>query len=234
MRTLALAALVAALVASAPQARAVSLGQIDTFNDGTTDNWTVAASGSPHPAPPHVVGGGAGGAADDYLVLTSVGGFGPGSRLVTLNSTQWTGNYTAAGITGIEMDVRNLGTASLNLRLLFEDATGGPPVNVAATTLGFALPAGSDWTHVVFPIAASQLTATTGNASLALSRATMLRIYDSTGPTFPGPTSTAMLGVDNIRAVSVPEPATWTLVTAGIAAAGALTRRARRTSKRSH
>ena len=84
----------------ASPARAVSIGITDTFQDGTVMNWIVAAGpvGGPHPAPPQNVDNGQGGAADRFLLLTAIGGGGPGGRLTVLNGSQWAGNYLAAGI----------------------------------------------------------------------------------------------------------------------------------------
>ena len=49
--------------------------------------------------------GGPAGAGDQYMRITSNGGFGAGSRLTVLNRTQWLGNYIAAGVTAVEMDL---------------------------------------------------------------------------------------------------------------------------------
>jgi hypothetical protein len=47
-----------------------------------------------------------------------------------MNATQWAGDYLAAGIDGIAMDLRNLGTTDLTVRLLLEDPMGAPPANL--------------------------------------------------------------------------------------------------------
>src|SRR5215212_9214500 len=78
-------------------AHAVSLGQTDTFENGTTQGWVTALLGSPNPLPPaNVPTGGPAGANDNFLLLTSRGGGGPGSRLTGINTSQWAGNYAAA------------------------------------------------------------------------------------------------------------------------------------------
>lgn len=134
-------------------AHALAIGQIDTFQSGI-GGWF--AGGGPFgqfpPVPPHVVSsGGPTGANDAFLQVTSSGGDGPGSRLVAMNASQWAGNYLTAGFTTIEMDVRNIGASDLILRLLFEDPIAAPPANIAVSTLGVVVPAGSDWTHIIFP-----------------------------------------------------------------------------------
>ena len=202
--TIAAAAMVMAL-AVPRSASAVTIDQVDTFEDGTTQDWVV---GGPHPAPPiNVPTGGPTGAGDRFLQLTAVGGSGAGSRLAVINDTQWAGDYLAAGVTGIEMDVKNLGDSTLALRVLFQDPPGNAPVNLAVSTDSIALPAGSGWIHVVFPIAASDLTATLGSVNAALTNATEMRIFHGTTANFPGDLIVAQLGVDNIRAVPEPDAA---------------------------
>ena len=87
-------------------ASALTLGQSDGFEDGTTQGWVVnlLGSGSPPAAtlPTNVATGGPGGANDNYLQLTSNGTGGSGGRLVSINVSQWAGNYTALGVTGDE------------------------------------------------------------------------------------------------------------------------------------
>lgn len=188
-------------------AMAVVLGHTDSFQDLTTQGWTVGVLGAPHPAPPaNVATGGPGGAGDAFLQLTSVGGSGAGNRLTTINlQPAWAGSYISAGVTAISMDVNNLGNTRLQLRLLFEDPGGGnPPNNVAFSKTAIGLQAGSGWQHIVFPIAPGDLEADQGSVLAALNGATAVRIFNSTAAGFPGEPIVASLGVDNITAV--PEP----------------------------
>jgi hypothetical protein len=115
----------------------VALGHIDTFQDGTTQNWTVGAASSPAP-PVNVPSGGPAGAGDAYLRLTATGTpAGPGNRLSVINETQWAGNYGLAGIKAISMWVNNLGSTALSLRLLVAVAAppGFPPSDLAISTV---------------------------------------------------------------------------------------------------
>jgi len=85
----------------------------DTFEDGTTQGWGV---GAPYPIPPENVGtGGPAGSGDNFLLLTSSGTGGPGGKMVIFNESQWTGDYIAAGVTGVRLDVNNVGATTLSL-----------------------------------------------------------------------------------------------------------------------
>jgi hypothetical protein len=186
-------------------ARAVTLGQVDNFEDGTTQGWMVAVLGAPHPAPPdNIPSGGPAGINDNYLQLTAIGGLGPGSRLTVINLSQWTGDYLAAEISFIFMDVNNFSNTDLALRLLVADPVGGPPNNLAFSTDPIIVPANSGWQHIEFPFTANDLTAGIGTVAAALSNATEFRIFHNPDPNFPGPAVTAVLGVDNITAAPLP------------------------------
>ena len=185
--SLAVSLLVVGLCAS-PVAGA-TIGQIDTFQDGTTNGWFAGGLGLgafPPVPPANVPTGGPAGTDDAFLQITSGGGDGPGSRLVAMNGTQWAGDYLAEGITGIEMDVLNLGASDLTLRLMFENPMGGPPTDIAVTTAGVSLPVGSGWQHVVFSILPAQLTAVIGDATTALATTTLIRIFHATERGEPG------------------------------------------------
>jgi hypothetical protein len=194
---------------------------IDDFEDDTTMGWFVPDPG--HPAPPsNISTGGPAGAGDNYLELTATGTPGPGGRLSVLNDG-WAGDYIAAGLTAIAMDVRNFGPADVTLRLLFEDFAGpGPPVNLVTTLTDVVVPAGSGWVHVVFDLSASNLTALIGTVPGALSSVDVLRIFhnpdaDFPGPPFGPPRVNTVVGVDNIEAV--PEPTAVVLLVGGLSAA---------------
>ena len=201
----------------------VTPGQVDNFQDGTTLGWSV---GGAHPAPPaNVADGGPGGMGDAYLRLTATGGQGSGSRFAAFNSTQWAGDYTSAGGTGLSMDVQNLGPDDAFLRLRFWDPVGG---NIAITEGAF-VPAGSGWVSIAFAVDAASLTALTGTAAGAVSNAAELRLFHNPSPDYPlppiGPPPVSLvLGVDNIRAV--PGPAAPVL--AALALGGAVGWRRRR------
>jgi hypothetical protein len=181
---------------------AVTRGQIDDFQDGTTQGWQVGDAGTP---PLNVADGGPAGAGDHYLLLTATGGVLQNSKLAVFNQIQWAGNYLAAHVNAISMWVNNLGASDLALRLYVADGTARAPANAAISTLPVLLPAGSGWTAVLFPITPADLTLTSGPGSsvqTALTSAVQLRILHNPNPTTPSsaPAVAASLGVDNIQA----------------------------------
>lgn len=219
----ALAAAALALTVTLP-AHAVVAGQVDTFESGSTLGWGV---GVPHPAPPTIVAtGGPAGAGDHYMLLQAVGGGGPGSRLAVHNGAQWAGDYTAAGITTVTMDVFNFGPSDLSLRLLFE--AGSPTLTDRAwSTVPVQVPGGSGWRSVVFPVTAADLTPAPGSqVADALAGAVAIRLFHGSFAEFPGEAILVSVGVDNITAV--PEPATAWLLSLGVLGGLAWRRRALR------
>jgi hypothetical protein len=191
-----------------PLAFGATVGQIDTFQSGI-NGWFAGGLGlgMVPPVPPQVIAtGGPRGAGDAFLQITGLGGTGAGSRIVAMNNTQWAGNYLSPGISGIAMDLKNFGSTTLTIRLLFEDPLFGPPADEAVTTFGQVLPVGGPWVHAFFAISPSSLTVLSGNVNTLLSNTTLLRIIDSPTPD-DAVSIVGVLGVDNINAV--PEPGTW-------------------------
>ncbi len=218
-------------------AQAVTPGQIDTFEDGTTQGWITALLGMPNPTPPvNMPTGGPAGVDDNFLLLTALGGNGPGSRLSAINLAQWAGDYLAAGVNTISMDVNNLGSTDLSLRLMFADPTMGPPTNLAFTD-AILVPAGSGWTPISFFFTPANLTAGLGDVTTALTNTTEIRLYHSPAPNFPNPVFpipavTTELGVDNIQAQAVPEVPPGMLLGLGLGVLPLLQRRAPRWGRR--
>ncbi len=226
--------LAAAMLALGPTAATLgaqpAANHVDDFEDGTTQGWGVGDL--THPAPPSVVAGGWKGLEDHFLMLSSFGGQGPGSRMSVLNFSQWSGNFLAAGYAGIGMYVRNFGTEDLFLRLLFVNfPVAGPPTDAAASLNAIHVPAGSDWMRIVFPIDLASLGSVGfGTPAGALSDVNELRLFHNPefgfgGPNVGAPAVNALLGVDDVHVT--PEPGTMVLLGTGVAAMFARVRRKR-------
>ena len=112
---LAAVVLVGMLLVGPGTAWAVSFGQIDDFQNGTTHSW---GGGS---APTNMATGGPAGAGDRFLQLTG-SGFQP---LGMSNVAQWTGDYLAADVTAITADVANFGSSAVELRVVLVYGAGG-------------------------------------------------------------------------------------------------------------
>jgi hypothetical protein len=206
---------------------------VDDFEDGTTQGWTVGTGTIPppvNPAPPiNVPTGGPAGAGDSFLRLTALGGEGPASRLSVMNLSQWTGDYLAAGITRIAMDVNNFGASDLVLRLLFVNFPDnpGPPTDIAWTLSPVVVPANSGWFSIEFNLSVTNLFAPVGSPGGALSDVDELRLFHNPEPAFGGPgvgapPVVASLGIDNIRAAVPESSGTLPLLLLGVGAVGAL------------
>jgi glucose/arabinose dehydrogenase len=207
----------AVLGCAAGLAQAVTVGQVDTFNDGLSHGWD---SGPNHPAPPSVQpGGGPGGATDPFLRLTSLGGLGPGSRLVLFSGTAWSGDYLTAGVSGLQLALNNLGDTDLALRLQFSVPAGGSAISQQPVLLA----AHSGWTTATFSLDPADFN---GNAAAALAQVGSFRLYQSVTGAAIGAPIVATLGLDNITAISaVPEPGTLALWLGGLLLPGWVARR---------
>ncbi len=194
------------------------LMQADTF-DTDAEGWTTGALGT------HYSTGGPAGVGDGYFEVGRNPDF--PFHIALVNRLQWTGDYLASGVTGLEMDLnQTAGPDQVRVRLMVW-GSGGLWASSGVTTVA------SGWNHYAFGLTASNLVfvnsdtdspAGSGGGSgvladtLAQVNAIQLR-HDYAIPTPPGSHPehiAAYLGVDNIAAV--PEPATLGyLLTAGMA-----------------
>lgn len=201
--------LVCSLLILARQSPAIVNGQVDTFQDGTTMGWSNGV-------PANLVNintGGPAGAGDRYLQLTADGTVnGPGGHLTTFNLQQWLGNYIAQGVTAIEVDLRNTGATTLNMRLAFkaQNVMNSPGYLSAPVTLA----PGSGWQHFTFSLAQANMIAVGGPAAYNTFFSTGIgdaRIINEVGTSnLNGDVIVAQVSIDNIHAV--PEPATAALL----------------------
>ena len=212
-----------ALLALSPAARGVALAQLDDFQDGTVKNW---ANGGPAADPLNITTGGPLGLSDNYLQITADGS-GSGGKLTSYNRSQWLGNYNAAGVTAIAMDLKGFsspGSAALSIRFALKTGTGSTPGYVS--TAAFSLPIDGLWHHAVFSLSAMTAVGSPGTLASVLSNPGEARIlHAAAADTVHGDNIVGQFGVDNIQAL--PEPTAGGLCAAGLGAF-LLRRRARR------
>ena len=205
-------------------AGAIVFGQTDTFQDPNqgTMNWVNGAS-----MVERIATGGPTGAGDAYLQVTSIGGGGPGSRLVAQNYSfppvvsQWTGDYIAAGVNEIEFDLNNQSQVTLSIRLAFKtDVQNGSP---GYLSLPVIVAPGAGWQHFSISLAEANLTPIGGPAPYETffqnGFAEMRFINEAGNSNLNGDPVVATLGIDNIHAI--PEPAAGALAICGLLLLGA-------------
>ena len=207
-RTACAAVLAVCMIAPAQSLGTITLGQVDDYQDGTTQSWNGAAGFF------NTVTGGQGGAGDFYLEVVASAPAGQGSRVATFNANQWAGDYIAAGVTAIQVDMANFGATQLEMRSLLLFGAGGD----FTSTLTTSVPADGVWRTYVFGLANSDMTQVSGIGTLNDTLATVGRLlfrHESGPPSgIGGGTVVAgTLGFDNILAI--PEPATLSLLALG-------------------
>jgi len=200
------------LVAS--QSFGITLGQTDDYNDGTLQGWIT---GDINPNPPvNVADAGQLGAGDHVMHVTSNGELGgPGAQPTIFNTTQWTGDYLAAGVNAIQLDINNLSSIPIHPGLEIR----GPGGNLF-TLAGATVPANSGWTTVTISLDPANFVG--GNALNTLAGVTEFRFREMQGGTVMIPSGATSAYYDNITAV--PEPASLALI--GLGACTLLRRRA--------
>jgi hypothetical protein len=186
----------------ASPASAITLGQVDDFQAGTVAGWRGAS-------PANVADAGPGGVGDNALRVVA-----QGDRVVIVNETQWTGNYIAAGVTQVSMDVRNESAFPLAMRLGFAQGGVGPG-GVGDTYLSATatpVPNDGQWHQVALSMAPESFvphsanTNPTPNAAAALAAVSHFRILHNPMPSFMGASVLATLFLDNIRAEGASAP----------------------------
>lgn len=205
-----------AAIGLAVWAIAISLGQQDDFQDGTTQGWGGGAN------PINVPDGGPNGQGDRFLQITSRGGFGSGSRLATFNLSQWTGDYQAAGVNGIRVHMRNQSTQTLSMRVVIFGPLGSRFTSRNAVTL----PPDNTWREVTFSLREADLQNVFGpeTYSQVISNVTRLMFrHDADPPEEGGDPIAAQLGIDNITAIALSEtvlPSSFTITRGALTSGG--------------
>jgi len=205
--------LIISILLSLPRiSSAITLGQTDTFQDGTTDGWGDPAGNSSN-----ISSGGPAGTGDRYMQVVS-GSFGGSSRMVTFNDSQWLGNYLGAGVTQIKMDLRNFGSSAIPIRIAIRESSSGSGTPGYCSVTPFLLPADGLWHAAVFGLDAGSLTPINNPQPLTtdLSNVGDFRILSAANPSGIGDQISAEIGVDNVAARGAPEPATATLMVLGL------------------
>lgn len=234
------AALLLLLVGLHGPARAIVLDQIDTFQNGQVDGWGPDFAGVAAIVPD----AGPLGAGDYALSVTSHGD--PlqgrvGSRSITLNRSQWTGDWTAAGIGSISFDARNPNPFPIELWLGIAGPGGAGSAgsgDVYASLMSAAIPAASDWGRYVIQVTPAGFENATnhsfGTLAAALQGVTELRIFNNVSRradpdfanNFIGDEMAATWYIDNIAATAaVPEPSGLPLLLPALAGWLAVRRR---------
>lgn len=181
-------------------ALAITNGQVDDFQGGTVMGWS---EGFLSPNPPIVnIDGGPTGSGDHSLRNLSSGGLGSGSKMAMFNTSQWTGDYLAAGVQQIDLMMKASSSGS-SLMMRIAISTPGVPATWYASTNAFALPNDDQWYLVSFGLTAADLTLVQGTGTLndVLANVTELRLVSAAGgPNFRGDALVATLNVDNLKA----------------------------------
>ncbi len=178
-------------------AKAVVLGQVDTFQFGG-NGWRGSGQSSVVP------GGGPSGDADSFFQVTSDAN----GRLAANGGRLWIGgvDYLTPGVTSISVDLRNFGTSALHLRVfLYTGQANGS----YTSTNAFLVPADGQWHHTIFGLTAQDLTwvgtGVQGNLNHTLMNVKDLSVRHQSGPASPLDTPIAgSFGIDNVAAM--PEP----------------------------
>lgn len=186
--------------------RAITLGQIDTFQDGTTQWWDGAQ-------PQNIPNGGPQGNGDSFLQITSFGGTGSNSHLAAKNSAQWGGDYKAAGVTSIVANMCNFGSVTLEIRAVLFDFNN----TRWTSTVSQNLAPGSGWQQKTFTLTQATMTRVQGTETFDFTSQNVLQLmfrHDAGSASSGGTSIASSMGIDNILAV--PEPAAPAILLFGL------------------
>jgi hypothetical protein len=162
----------------------ITTGQIDEFTDGT-DGWLRGTG------------------IDGELVLTA-DGMGSGGKLVTFNQAQWSGDYLSENVTHIQLDITNLSTEILQMRVALGNGTDANSGSWYASSEAITVASGTENQSIIFPIDAESLTQVVGSSSYedVFDHIVTLRILHSGSPSAQGDAIVAEISIDNIEAIS--------------------------------
>jgi len=203
-----LLSLLALAASSLPSAcLAVTLGQVDDFQDDTAQNW-----GTPgNTVVTNLADAGPAGIGDNALNVVM------NSRAVIFNQDQqWSGDWTAANIQSITMDVRSLDNNDLTIWLGISKGapSGGGGGDTYVTSTSQSVPGDGLWYAISFPVTATDFSNFSGTDPVtALQDVTQFRILHNPSQSFLGDFGVEGFQLDNIAAV--PEPGCLALLATG-------------------
>jgi len=202
--------LVFGLLASFPLADAclaVTLGQVDDFQDGSTQHWGTPAN----TVTTNLADAGPAGIGDNALDVVMQ------ARAVIFNQDQqWSGDWIAANFHTITMDVRSLDNNDLTLWLGISKGspTGGGGGDTYVSSSSQPVPGDGQWHSISFPVTVADFTNFQGiEVEKALQDVTQFRILHNPNQSFLGDFGVAGFQLDNIAAV--PEPGCLALLVTG-------------------
>src|SRR5688572_10674144 len=137
---------------------AISLGQVDTFEDETSMGWGHPQTHQPE----NISTGGPRGVDDNYLRFAG-GLVGWPQHLAMFNQAQWIGNWVTAGVTVVEAHVKNEGPGTVHLRAVWH----GQQLSRWTSTVAVVLPPDNTWYKVAFPCREADLTRVLGTETYA-------------------------------------------------------------------
>jgi len=180
-----------------PPLWAVEAGFVEDFSAGTA-GWTGAE-------PAVEPSGGPAGDGDGFLRIEARGANGPGSRLAVYNnSPNWTGDFAAAGITSVDLDIMNLETSpapmSMRLVLFGPNATSNRWTSIEPIVIAND----GQWQRISFPVDSEAITRVQGGASYDGMIENVVRLmirHDANTPSATGTTIVGQIGIDNITLV---------------------------------
>lgn len=181
----------------------ITLDQQDDFETDTAEGWSSGFSDVP--VDPD---GGPLGEGDAHLVPQAFGGAQAGSRLTIFNDSHWTGDYPAAGVGAIALDVLHVAGSDVSLRLSLTAESG-----TVASAVPMVVSPPAVWETIELSLDPADLLFLGGSGDIAsvLAGAVHLRIFHSSdtpvlgqGGFARGGTITATIGIDNVTAL--PEP----------------------------
>lgn len=221
-----LVAVLLAILPLAPASALITTSSLDNFA-ASNEGWRIGGAG----AQPSRVASAGPDSQIGYLSHFSDGGGSQGKWLMWNSQSKWLGNYTSAGVTGINLWANvSAGSTPVSMRIAF-DGPGGWFYSAAQSV-------SAGWSEYSFSLAETNFTYATSsggttNFSSTMSGVTRFEIlagggsvtYRGNGDLLQAGSSVNTILVDNIGAV--PEPSTYALLamTAASALWGARRRR---------